>query len=124
MQFFNPKMMSHVVHRCHGRLGGSLTRLKDFDDPRLGLSDDEALVVNLTDVHSYLGSVIFPKQVRRFLFEKRTQAWMKDERAFIWTIYEEDKSVIGFGVVASKVRIAELLSKEPQQYEELIGASR
>lgn len=96
------KQVARDLVSMHSRMGVSRVVLRP---ERLGPSRTD--MVNTCEDEDLLvvrGNSLSPKEVRRWLWEKRKKRSLRRPNAVIWSVYDEkeDRSIVGTGAIVSE----------------------
>tara|TARA_Y100000593_G_scaffold71239_1_gene130808 strand:+ start:134 stop:448 length:315 start_codon:yes stop_codon:yes gene_type:complete len=89
----------------HNSLGGALVDIHGDN-----AVDEETSIITTSeeeDTHSLVGNKLRPKEVRKFMWDKRKSRDLKRDNVVIWSWYdeEEDTTYMGFGAKVSPVLV-------------------
>ena len=119
------KLFSHVLSRMHEREGGCLLNFESMEDPRVLIAPygHLTLIVNVQKTDKFKGQMIYPKQVRTFMWNLRSSRWFDRKDSFVWSAYEDGFSYLGVGAIVD-VRVSKVIvEKWPCTYGDLRNAS-
>ncbi len=99
------KKISKSVVEMHNSLGGALVDIHGDN-----AVDEETSIITTSeeeDTHSLVGNKLRPKEVRKFMWDKRKSRDLKRDNVVIWSWYdeEEDTTYMGFGAKVSPVLV-------------------